>query len=293
MFHKETFPRKQCIWLSNHKHWQSFILFAIVLNCLLMAFLYDPLDVMKYKNTRNVLDIFFTFLFMAEMLFKIVAQGLLFGNKAYLKDGWNIMDGTIVWVSFVCLDFVSGGVKGLGGIRAMRGIRPLRTLSKFKSGALFVRIARFPNPGTLFYLSAGDCCPYIKIYNTDTFRVTISSDSLSALIQLGLLQDVAFGGEKTSPDQFQRVTKRAAGVKVTADDHEQEQGGGGHLKASDLKVVQALLGRSEAHPTKVLTGNEWLQYFDKVASDDESDGETSLFNQRMRIDSKTGLDMII
>lgn len=121
----------------------------------------------------------------------------------------------------------------------------------------------------------------------------VNSDSLSALIQLGLLQDVAFGGEKTSPDQFQRVTKRAAGVKVTADDHEQEQGGGGHLKASDLKVVQALLGRSEAHPTKVLTGNEWLQYFDKVASDDESDGETSLFNQRMRIDSKTGLDMII
>lgn len=121
----------------------------------------------------------------------------------------------------------------------------------------------------------------------------VNSDSLSALIQLGLLQDVAFGGEKTSPDQFQRVTKRAAGVKVTADGHEQEQGGGGHLKASDLKVVQALLGRSEAHPTKVLTGNEWLQYFDKVASDDESDGETSLFNQRMRIDSKTGLDMII
>ena len=65
-----------------------------------------------------------------------------------------------------------------------------------------------------------------------------------------------------------------------------------HLKASDLKVVQALLGRSEAHPTKVLTGNEWLQYFDKVASDDEeSDGEG--FNQRMRVDSKTGLDMII
>ena len=64
-----------------------------------------------------------------------------------------------------------------------------------------------------------------------------------------------------------------------------------HIKSSDLKVVQALLGRSEAHPTKVLTGNEWLQYFDKVASDDESDGEG--FNQRMRVDSKTGLDMII
>ena len=113
----------------------------------------------------------------------------------------------------------------------------------------------------------------------------VNSDSLSALIQLGLLQDVA-GEKQTSPGQFERVTMRAAGLKnAPAGDH-------AHLKASDLKVVQALLGRSEAHPTKVLTGNEWLQYFDKVASDDdESDGEG--FNQRMRVDSKTGLDMII
>jgi hypothetical protein len=26
-------------------------------------------------------------------------------------------------------------------------------------------VGRFPNPGTLFYLSAGDCCPYIAIYS--------------------------------------------------------------------------------------------------------------------------------
>ena len=46
---------------------------------------------------------------------------------------------------------------------------------------------------------------------------------------------------------------RAAGLKNAP------AGDDAHLKASDLKVVQALLGRSEAHPTKVLTGNEWLQ----------------------------------
>jgi hypothetical protein len=26
-------------------------------------------------------------------------------------------------------------------------------------------VGRFPNPGTLYYLSAGDCCPYIAIYS--------------------------------------------------------------------------------------------------------------------------------
>jgi predicted SnoaL-like aldol condensation-catalyzing enzyme len=118
----------------------------------------------------------------------------------------------------------------------------------------------------------------------------VNSDSLSALIQLGLLQDVMGDGEKTSPGQFERVTKRAAGLK-TRDARGDQAENAAHLQSSELKVVQALLGRSEAHPTKVLTGNEWLQYFDKVASDDESDGEG--FNQRMRVDSKTGLDRII
>ena len=138
MFKREDFPRAQCIQLAENEHWNNIILVSIIVNCLLMAFLYDPLDVRKHKDWRDGLDIFFTFLFMFEMFVKVIAQGLFFAPQAYLKDGWNIMDGTIVWVSFVCLDFVSGGVKGLGGVRAMRGIRPLRTLSRFKSGALFV-----------------------------------------------------------------------------------------------------------------------------------------------------------
>ena len=138
LFHRDDPVRKACVWISEHPRWNNFILASIIVNCLLMAFLYEPLDVDKNRAIREGFDIFFTFLFMLEMFLKIIASGLLFGPKAYLKDGWNIMDGTIVWVSFACLDFISGGVKGLGGVRAMRGLRPLRTLSKFKSGALFV-----------------------------------------------------------------------------------------------------------------------------------------------------------
>jgi nitrite reductase/ring-hydroxylating ferredoxin subunit len=38
-----------------------------------------------------------------------------------------------------------------------------------------VRVTRFPNPDTLLYLSAGDCCPYIAQHGTDTtFRVTLA-----------------------------------------------------------------------------------------------------------------------
>jgi hypothetical protein len=64
--------------------------------------------------------------------------GFAFGPMAYLKNGWNVLDGIVVIVSFVCLDFVGGGIDGLNSVRAIRGVRPLRTLSRFKSGALFV-----------------------------------------------------------------------------------------------------------------------------------------------------------
>jgi len=41
-------------------------------------------------------------------------------------------------------------------------------------------------------------------------------------------------------------------------------GAGLHASDGDMKVVQALMGRSEAHPTSVLTGSDWLAYFDKA-----------------------------
>ena len=43
-------------------------------------------------------------------------------------------------------------------------------------------------------------------------------------------------------------------------------GAGLHASDGDMKVVQALMGRSEAHPTSVLTGSDWLAYFDKAGA---------------------------
>ena len=138
LFDEQSFLRTQCSALVKSKAFNDIILVSIVANCLLMAVLYDPLDVKKYKDIRDATDIFFTFLFMFEMFAKIIAYGLYFGQDTYLKNGWNVLDGIVVLVSFICLEFVGGGIEGLASVRAIRGIRPLRTLSKFKSGALFV-----------------------------------------------------------------------------------------------------------------------------------------------------------
>ena len=138
MFDREQFPRKEAIAIMNDKNFNNMIFVSIIVNCLLMAALYDPLDENANAALSDGTDVFFTFLFMFEMFVKICASGLLFGEEAYLRNGWNILDGIVVIISFVCLDFVSGGAEGLNSLRAIRAVRPLRTLSRFKSGALFV-----------------------------------------------------------------------------------------------------------------------------------------------------------
>ena len=138
VFDRDRSPRKEAIAIMNNKNFNNLIFVSIIVNCLLMAALYDPLDETKNAALSDGTDVFFTFLFMFEMFVKIVALGLLFGEEAYLRNGWNILDGIVVIISFVCLDFVSGGAEGLNSLRAIRAVRPLRTLSRFKSGALFV-----------------------------------------------------------------------------------------------------------------------------------------------------------
>ena len=138
VFDRDQSPRKEAIAIMNDKNFNNLIFVSIIVNCLLMAALYDPLDETKNAALSDGTDVFFTFLFMFEMFVKIVALGLLFGEEAYLRNGWNILDGIVVIISFVCLDFVSGGAEGLNSLRAIRAVRPLRTLSRFKSGALFV-----------------------------------------------------------------------------------------------------------------------------------------------------------
>jgi hypothetical protein len=43
----------------------------------------------------------------------------------------------------------------------------------------------------------------------------------------------------------------------------------------------------------VLTGNDWLQYFDKVVDSSDDEDAATGFTNRMRVDSKTGLDMVV
>merc|ERR550514_30665 len=98
------------------------ILVCICVSSVLMAFgnpLYDPGDwdqqILALANKA------FTVIFTMEMVMKVVASGLLFGRKPYLRNPWNVLDGIIVVVSLI--DELPKSLAGSENISALKTLR--------------------------------------------------------------------------------------------------------------------------------------------------------------------------
>ena len=86
----------------------------------------------------------------------------------------------------------------------------------------------------------------------------VNTDAMSAMIQLGLMTDLVHTGSLNS-----------------------------------RPVTHALMGRDEPHPETVLTGKEWLQYFEEVHESWERRSIDSESARSLRTDKKSGLQVVI
>jgi len=77
---------------------------------------------------------FFTAVFLSEFALKVVAQGFVFEKHTYLREGWNIIDFTVVISSL--LGFFSS--LNLSAVRIIRILRPLRTINSIKGMRVIV-----------------------------------------------------------------------------------------------------------------------------------------------------------
>jgi len=117
----------------------NFILVCILLSTLCMIIdtpLSNPEDTVTVI-IRNM-DKVFAYIFIAEMTVKLVALGLAWGPDAYLRSGWNWLDGIVVMVSLVDI----AGLEGPGFLRVLRILRtfrPLRMISRFPGLKLVVQ----------------------------------------------------------------------------------------------------------------------------------------------------------
>ena len=101
----------------------NFMIISVIINTVTLAM--DRYNMPAYQELiLQRLNMFFTFLFIAEMLLKIIA----IGPTKYLSDKMNYLDGSVVILSIVELGINSnGGGSGKSSLSAFRTVRIFRT----------------------------------------------------------------------------------------------------------------------------------------------------------------------
>jgi hypothetical protein len=131
IFSQDNWIRQLCGKVILHKYFELFVVFMIITSSIFLA-LDSPH--LKHPSTLATIvtftDISFTIFFIAEMAIKMIAMGVISTPKAYLKNGWNILDFVVVFLSILSLSLQGFNLSFLKAFRATRALRPLRMVSR-------------------------------------------------------------------------------------------------------------------------------------------------------------------
>ncbi|XP_067830266.1 voltage-dependent T-type calcium channel subunit alpha-1I [Heptranchias perlo] len=169
LFSPQNRFRLMCQMIITHKLFDYIVLAFIFLNCITVALERPEIDQGSTERIfLSVSNYFFTAIFVAEMTLKVVSLGFYFGDQAYLRSSWNILDGFLVFVSLI--DIIvslasAGGAKILGVLRVLRllrTLRPLRVISRAPGLKLVVEtlISSLKPIGNIVLI----CCAFFIIF---------------------------------------------------------------------------------------------------------------------------------
>lgn len=71
-------------------------------------------------------ELYFSIIFLLEFLIKMISMGFVFGDGTYLKNGWNLIDFTVVISSL--LNFLPSTIN-FTAIRTLRVLKPLKNIN--------------------------------------------------------------------------------------------------------------------------------------------------------------------
>jgi hypothetical protein len=126
-----------CMNLICWKRFDQFIMLMILVSTMRLV-LDTFIDGYLVDTIFNMMDIFFTLVFLSEMISKVIALGFILDNGSYLQDNWNRIDFVIVVVSIIDLQGLisklvgaqsSSSLSFLKVLRLLRTLRPLRFIS--------------------------------------------------------------------------------------------------------------------------------------------------------------------
>nr|XP_037876781.1 muscle calcium channel subunit alpha-1 isoform X3 [Bombyx mori] len=125
--------RKVCVDIVEWKPFEWMILTTIFANCIALA-VYTPYPASDSNYTNWVLEkieYVFLVIFTGECVMKIIAYGFVMHPGSYLRNGWNLLDFTIVVIGMVStvLSSIFKDSFDVKALRAFRVLRPLRLVS--------------------------------------------------------------------------------------------------------------------------------------------------------------------
>jgi len=138
------------------------IITCIILSSICLALdnpLNDPNSGMS--QALGVLDVIWTFIFIFEMIVKLISLGFCLHKGSYLRNGWNVLDFFIVLISIMGLAKL-GPSSALKPMRTIRILRPLRMVSRFPELKLVVDALMSSVPETLNVLVIS--CLFLLIF---------------------------------------------------------------------------------------------------------------------------------
>eukprot|EP00347_Sterkiella_histriomuscorum_P013361 403365010 len=151
----QSYIRKLCFKIQNHRSFDVFIFICILLNTLILTLKwYQQPASLDYAT--DIINYIFTAIFAMEAVIKITALG-----RSYFRDGWNIFDFVIVMGSFLSVFLTAFTSLSLGGattiIRAFRISRVFRLVKKAQSlrlvfNTFLVTLPALANVGGLLLL---------------------------------------------------------------------------------------------------------------------------------------------
>jgi len=114
--------------------YELFIFSAIAASCVFVA-----VDNSYWRNNQtwqtvqSGAELCFLLVFGLEMVFKIIAFGLVLHKGAYWRDPWNVLDFVVVCLSVISI--ILGSVAGidLSFLRGLRAFRAFRLLGRFQT----------------------------------------------------------------------------------------------------------------------------------------------------------------
>lgn len=169
LFSPQNRFRASCQKIIAHKMFDHIVLVFIFLNCITIALERPDIDPGSTERVfLSVSNYIFTAIFVAEMMVKVVALGLISGEHTYLQSSWNVLDGLLVLVSLVDIVVAmasAGGAKILGILRVLRllrTLRPLRVISRAPGLKLVVEtlISSLRPIGNIVLI----CCAFFIIF---------------------------------------------------------------------------------------------------------------------------------